>query len=109
MNDFLYDDDERDAQREEGIFGDENDYGRCPVCGGHGESLTQGFKQWMVCHEHKIKWRIGVGFFSLFQRDRPAKWDRPGQFLKDYREVTPLMGDELADNAEIERFKRLLD
>ncbi len=110
MNDFLYDDDERDEQREAGIHGDEEDYGRCPVCGKDGEMIAQGRRHWMVCHNDQTKWRIGTGFFSIFQRDRPAQWDRPKELLAAYREVEPLREEENDDKTQkIERLKRMFD
>jgi hypothetical protein len=108
MSDFYYDDDEKEELHAEGIYGDEDDYGRCPVCGGSGEMIAEGRKHWMVCHEDQTKWRIGTGFFSMFQRDRPKQWDRPRELLAAYREVQPLHGDE-AEKSEIERFRRLFE
>lgn len=108
MSDFYYDDDEKEEQNAEGIYGDEEHYGCCPVCGGSGEMIAEGRKHWMVCHDDKTKWRVGTGFFSIFQRDKPKQWDRPRELLAQYQQVQPLRPEEV-DDAEIECFKRLLD
>jgi hypothetical protein len=111
MNDF-YDDNERDEQHADDIYGDEEDYGGCPVCG-DGEMIRVGFKHWMICREHKTKWRVGTGLFSLLQR--VEKWDRKESF-NDYREVEPMMQQSSDDASthnpqsdEIERLRRLME
>ena len=88
-----YDEYERAAQNREGVFGDEEAYGACPLCGGAGETVAQGRHHWLVCHRDRVKWRIGTGFFGSgllgwVSRGR-QKWDRAGDWLQEYREVVP--------------------
>jgi hypothetical protein len=111
-NEFYYDDDERDEQHADDIYGDEEDYGGCPFCGAS-EMVRSGFTHWMICREHKTKWRIGGGLFSLFQRRE--KWDAK-ESLRDYCEVEPIRGNaddasthNAGDAAEIERLRRLME
>jgi hypothetical protein len=110
MSDYIHETD--GTEDDDGIYGEEEEnYGRCPVCGSAGDMLNHGKNHWMVCHDHKVKWRIGSGFFSIFQRDRPAKWDQAGAILAEYREVKPLLDEDDAppQDSEIDRFRRLLD
>jgi len=111
MSDFYYDDAERDEQNKEGIYGDEEDYGSCPICGSAGEMIDQGRRHWMVCHADRVKWRIGSGLFGFLQRERGAKWQRADDWLANYREVqadkTPPPSAET--DADLERFKRLFE
>ncbi len=91
-NEF-YDQYERAAQNAHGTFGDEDDYGSCPLCGGAGEAVAQGRHHWLVCHRDRVKWRIGTGLFGSgllgwISRGR-QKWDRVGDWFKEYREVAP--------------------
>src|SRR5687768_10757861 len=58
----------------QGAYGDKDDYGYCPICGGTGETVSVGVRQWVVCHRDRVKWRLGLGFFALFQRRE--KWDQ---------------------------------
>ncbi|HEY0074745.1 MAG TPA: hypothetical protein VGB77_11625 [Abditibacteriaceae bacterium] len=72
----------------QGAYGDKDDYGLCPVCGGPGETVSVGVRQWVVCHRDRVKWRLGLGFFALFQRRE--KWDQTPREVASYREVQPL-------------------
>ncbi len=94
-----------------GVYGDKDDYGFCPLCGAPGEAVGVGAKQWVVCHADKVKWRLGLGFFALFQRRE--KWDQTPRDIAVYREVKPLR--EPKENApaapandEEARFKRMM-
>ncbi len=108
----IYDDDDvYDADDEiEGVDTNEPEYGVCPICSRPGDMLNVGKDHWMVCHEHQVKWRIGVGFFTPIHGGKPEKWDQAAEFLKRYREVQPAT-DEAKNPAaqdEVERFRRLL-
>jgi len=109
MNEFF--DDDIEGLHDDGVYGDEEDYGSCPVCGSPGEMLNAGKDHWMVCHDHKVKWHIGVGFFSSLQREDTETWDQAGALLATYREVKPLGADPAtpAADSEEERFRRLLE
>ena len=72
----------------QGAYGDKDDYGFCPICGGPGETVSVGVRQWVVCHRDRVKWRLGLGFFALFQRRE--KWDQTPRDIAAYREVQPL-------------------
>lgn len=89
----------------EGAIGDKDEYGYCPVCGAPGEAVGASVRQWVVCHTDKVKWRLGVGFFGLFQRRE--KWDQTPGEIKTYREVKPLREAKNADDDEA-RFKRMM-
>jgi hypothetical protein len=108
MSEFIY---ESDGADDDGVYGEEEeDQGRCPVCGNPGDMLNHGRNHWMVCHDHKVKWRIGSGFFSIFHRDRKAKWDQAAAILAEYREVDPLADNpEGQPDSEADRFRRLLE
>ncbi len=96
----------------QGAYGDKDDYGFCPVCGAPGETVSVGVRQWVVCHQDRVKWRLGLGFFALFQRRE--KWDQTPRDIAVYREVQPLRDA----NAEIKpsqasgdqeaRFRRMM-
>ncbi len=88
-----------------GAYGDKDDYGFCPHCGAPGEVVGAGARQWVVCHEHKVKWRLGLGFFALFQRERGEKWDQTSRDIAAYREVKPQR--EPKEDGEA-RFKRMM-
>ena len=106
-----FEDDEFQSEEEAeaaGAYGDKDDYGYCPICGAPGDVVNVGARQWVVCHEHKVKWRLGLGFFSLFQRERPAKWDDIGQLIASYREVKPLREPAAAEDDEA-RFRRMME
>jgi len=109
MND-TYDDDEAQEQRAEGIHGDEEDYGSCPECGQDGEMVAQGRRHWIVCHRDRVKWRVGTGFFGWLFKGRDASWDRAGDWINDYREVSPdkTPSQNSADEDE-ERLKRMFE
>jgi hypothetical protein len=83
----------------QGAYGDKDDYGFCPLCGGPGETVSVGVRQWVVCHRDRVKWRLGLGFFALFQRRE--KWDQTPRDIAAYREVQPLRDakDETSLNA----------
>jgi len=104
-----YDDEELEAA-ESGAIGDEDDYGSCPLCGSPGEMLNHGRHQWMVCHQHKVKWHVGVGFFSALLRPRKEEWDQAGRILAGYRQVEPGAGSAGTDQnqSELARFRRLI-
>lgn len=72
----------------QGAYGDKDDYGLCPLCGGPGETVSVGVRQWVVCHRDRVKWRLGLGFFALFQRRET--WDQTPREVASYREVQPL-------------------
>ena len=72
----------------QGAYGDKDDYGLCPLCGNPGETVSVGVRQWVVCHRDRVKWRLGLGFFALFQRRE--KWDQTPREVASYREVQPL-------------------
>ena len=92
----------------QGIYGDKDDYGLCPICGAPGETVSVGLRQWVVCHRDRVKWRLGLGFFSLFQRRE--KWDQTPRDIAAYREVQPLR--ETDENALLDddeaRFRRMM-
>ena len=95
-----FEDEEFESEEEAeaaGAYGDKDDYGFCPICGAPGDVMNVGAKQWVVCHDDKVKWRLGIGFFSLFQREKPAPWDDAANLLASYREVKPLREAPVAD------------
>lgn len=108
MSDFYYDD-EREDLNADGIHGDEEDYGSCPVCGGHGEMVDVGRRHWLVCHRDRVKWRIGSGVFGLFWGGRGEKWNRAGDWLREYREVQADKSSAPPADEEAERFKRMFE
>ena len=103
----FYDDAEREEQNAHGIVGDEDDYGVCPICGNGGEMLAQGRTHWIVCHADRVKWRAGSGFFSWFKFGKSEKWDKAGDWIKEFREVA---ADKLADDDDdVARLKRMME
>lgn len=94
----------------QGIYGDKDDYGLCPICGEAGETVSAGVRQWVVCHRDRVKWRLGLGFFALFQRRE--KWDQTPREIASYREVKPLReGKEKEPSKpddEEARFRRMM-
>jgi hypothetical protein len=91
-----------------GAYGDKDEYGYCPLCGSPGEVVGAGVRQWVVCHRDKVKWRLGLGFFGLFQRRE--KWDQTPRDIAAYREVKPLREpkETPSPNDEEARFRRMM-
>jgi hypothetical protein len=96
----------------QGAYGDKDDYGLCPLCGSPGETVSVGVRQWVVCHQDRVKWRLGLGFFALFQRRE--KWDQTPREVASYREVQPLRAtkEEITkakpQDDEEARFRRMM-
>ena len=93
MNQHYEEPEEGEFQSEEeaeaaGAYGDKDEYGFCPICGAPGDVVGAGARQWVACHADKVKWRLGIGFFALFQRRE--KWDQTPRDIASYREVKPL-------------------
>lgn len=108
-----YDESEDEFQSEEeaeaaGAYGDTDDYGFCPICGSPGDVVSAGARQWVVCHNDRVKWRLGLGFFALFQRRE--KWDQAPSDIAAYREVKPLREPQPAqvEDDEEARFRRMM-
>ena len=112
LNDEFASEEDYEAQ---GIYGDKDDYGFCPICGAPGETVSVGVRQWVVCHHDRVKWRLGLGFFALFQRRE--KWEQAPREIVAYREVQPLRNDQtiapaktadkISDDEEA-RFRRMM-
>lgn len=90
----------------QGAYGDKDDYGLCPICGSPGETVSVGMRQWVVCHRDRVKWRLGLGFFALFQRRE--KWDQTPKDIASYREVQPLRDGKTQNDDDEARFRRMM-
>ena len=72
-----------------------------------GDVVSAGARQWVVCHADKVKWRLGLGFFALFQRRE--KWDQAPRDIAVYREVKPLREAKTAPLDDEARFRRMFE
>lgn len=67
-----------------------DDFGRCPQCGGYGDMLDVGPEHWVVCHAHKTEWRYGIGIFDDWRGQGYAQKFANDALLKDYKRVKPV-------------------
>jgi hypothetical protein len=66
----------------------------CPECGQY-EGHNVGDENWIVCHQHRVRWIVGNNLFSIpeevyaewqtrWEETRQERWDT----IRDYTDLT---------------------
>ena len=65
-------------------------FGSCPECGRRSGVKNVGKAHWLYCDLHRTKWHGGFSLLSPVPGEADSGWLRNAEFLRAYREVSPL-------------------
>jgi hypothetical protein len=65
-------------------------FGVCPICHRSDGHVDVGRENWFVCHEHRVKWLVGMNLFSGWMYAPENELIAGAARIEGYREVGPI-------------------